>query len=188
MEVIDNLTVEIRFKDSLFTNILTALGEPILPKKYYTQFEPAQINQSTGLLVGSGPFMMERVPSSAQDLSSQWTPGQDIVLVRNPNWWYGRAPLERQRFRVIKDDLARLVAFQNNEASLVLPTSPQFNTVLRDNPEFEKNNYALKWVNMRSGYSFIAWQCGPRGETGRKTPFQDVRVRRAMTLLLDREK
>ena len=188
VEVIDNLTVEIRFKDSLFTNILTALGQPILPKKYYAQFEPAQINQSTGLLVGSGPFMMERVPSSAQDLSGQWTPGQDIVLVRNPNWWYGRAPLERQRFRVIKDDLARLVAFQNNEASLVLPTAPQFNTVLRDNPEFEKTNYALKWVNMRSGYSFIAWQCGPRGETGRKTPFQDVRVRRAMTLLLDREK
>lgn len=186
--VIDPLTVEIRFKDSLFTNILNALGEPILPKHYYEQFEPAQVNQSTGLLMGSGPFMMERMPTNSQDLASQWTPGNDIVLVRNPNWWYGRAPLERQRFRVIKDDLARLVAFQNNEASLVLPTSPQFNTVLRTNADFEKTNYALKWVNMRSVYSFIAWQCGPRGETGRLTPFQDVRVRRAMTMLLDREK
>ncbi len=186
--VVDNLTVEIRFKDSLFTNILNALGQSILPKHYYEQFEPAQVNQSTGLLMGSGPFMMERIPKDSQDLASQWTPGNDIVLVRNPNWWYGRAPLDRQRFRVIKDDLARLVAFQNNEASLVMPSSPQFNTVLRTNADFEKSNYALKWVNMRSGYSFIAWQCGPRGETGRLTPFQDVRVRRAMTMLLDREK
>ena len=186
--VVDNLTVEIRFKDALFTNIINALGQSILPKHYYEQFEPAQVNQSTGLLMGSGPFMMERIPKDSQDLASQWTPGNDIVLVRNPNWWYGRAPLDRQRFRVIKDELARLVAFQNNEASLVLPTSPQFNTVLRTNADFEKSNYALKWVNMRSGYSIIAWQCGPRGETGRLTPFQDVRVRRAMTMLLDREK
>ena len=188
VKVIDPLTVEFHFKDSLFTNILAAMGNPIIPKHFYSQFEPAQINQSTGLLMGSGPFMMERLPAGAQDLASQWTPGTDIVIVRNPNWWSGRTPLDQQRFRTIKDDLARLVAFRNNEASMVLPTSPQFNTVLRDEPEFEKSNYALKWVNMRSGYSFIAWQCGPRGETGRLTPFQDARVRQAMTLLLDREK
>lgn len=188
VDVVDPQTIEFRFKDALFTNILIALGEPILSKAYYSQFEPSQINQSTGLLMGSGPYMMERIPAGAQDLASQWTPGNDTVLVRNPNWWYGRAPIERHRFRVIKDDLARLVAYRNNEASMVLPTSPQFNTVLREEAEFERTNYALKWVNMRSGYSFIAWQAGPRGETGRLTPFHDVRVRRAMTLLLDREK
>jgi len=39
---------------------------------------------------------------------------------------------------------------------------------------------------MRSGYSFIAWQCGKRkGE--RLTPFHDKRVRQAMTMLLNRE-
>ncbi len=188
VKVIDPATVEFHFKDSLFTNILAAMGNPVLSKGYYSQFEPAQINQSTGLLMGSGPFMMERIPAGAQDLASQWTPGTDILIVRNPNWWVGRAALDQQRFRTIKDDLARLVAFRNNEASMVLPTSPQFNSVLRDEPEFEKSNYALKWVNMRSGYSFIAWQCGPRGETGRLTPFSDMRVRQAMTLLLDREK
>ncbi|MSR28570.1 MAG: hypothetical protein EXS03_03210 [Phycisphaerales bacterium] len=188
VEVIDDLTVEFKFKDALFTNILIALGEPILPKRYYAQFEAAQINQGTGLLMGSGPYMLEQRVATPADLAAQWTPGQDVVLVRNSNWWVGRAPLERQRFRIIKDDLARLVAYDNNEASMVLPTSPQFNALLRDRADFEKTNYALKWVNMRSGYSFIAWQCGPRGETGRMTPFVDVRVRKAMTLLLDREK
>ncbi len=188
VEVIDERSVEFRFKDALFSNILIALGEPILSKKYYAQFEAAQVNQSTGLLMGSGPFMMAQTPKSVSELSTQWTPGNDVVLVRNPNWWIGRAPLDGQRFRVIKDDLARLVAYDNNEASMVLPTSPQYNALLRDRHDFEKTNYALKWINMRSGYSFIAWQCGPRGETGRLTPFQDGRVRRAMTLLLDREK
>ncbi len=188
VKVIEERTIEFGFKDALFSNILMALGEPILPKHYYAQFEPAQINQATGLLMGSGPFMMEQRAASPSELASQWTPGNDVVLVRNPNWWVGRAPIERQRFKVIKDDLARLVAYDNNEASMVLPTSPQFNALLRDRADFEKTNYALKWVNMRSGYSFIAWQCGPRGETGKLTPFSDVRVRKAMTLLLDREK
>ncbi len=188
VDVIDQSTVEFRFKDALFSNILMALGNPIIPKKYFSQFEPAQINQSTGLLMGSGPFMLERLPAGTQDLATQWTPGNDLVLVRNPNWWCGRVPLEKHRFQVIKDDLARLVAYRNNQASMVLPTSPQFNSILRDEPDFEKTTYALKWVNMRSGYSFIAWQCGPRGETGRTPPFSDVRVRRAMGLLLDREK
>lgn len=188
VKVVDAASIEFGFKDALFTNILIALGEPILPKHYYAQFEAAQINQSTGLLMGSGPYMMEQRAANPSELASQWTPGNDVVLVRNPNWWIGRAPIERHRFKVIKDDLARLVAYDNNEASMVLPTSPQFNALLRDRADFEKTNYALKWVNMRSGYSFIAWQCGPRGETGRLTPFQDVRVRKAMTLLLDREK
>ena len=188
VDVIDASTVEFRFKDALFSNILMAMGNPILSKRYYSQFEPAQINQSTGILFGSGPFMMQRLPASVQELSTQWTPGGDVVLVRNPNWWCGQAPLDRYRFQVIKDELARLVAYRNNQASMVLPTSPQFNTILRDEPDFEKSTYALKWINMRSGYSFIAWQCGPRGESGRKTPFADARVRRAMTLLLDRDK
>ena len=40
---------------------------------------------------------------------------------------------------------------------------------------------------MRCGYSFIAWQCGPRAGKS-LTPFAYKRVRRAMTMLLDREK
>ena len=42
---------------------------------------------------------------------------------------------------------------------------------------------------MRSGYSFIGWQCGNRNNVeGELTPFHDARVRRAMTMILDRPK
>jgi peptide/nickel transport system substrate-binding protein len=69
---------------------------------------------------------------------------------------------------------------------MMLPTSPQFNKLMKDEPQFEKSSYMLKWTNMRCGYSFIAWQCGPRN--GKATPFADKRVRKAMTMLLDRER
>jgi len=186
--VIDDRTVEFAFKKALFTNAQSAMGNPILPKHYFSQFEPGQINQGTGLLMGSGPFRLAQIPEGPSDLGSQWAPPADIALVRNERWWRGRAPLAAYRFKVITNELARLVEYRNGLASMILPTAPQFNEVLRTDKSFEESNYALKWVNMRSGYSFIAWQTGPRGETGRVPPFHDKRVRQAMTLLLDREK
>ena len=136
--------------------------------------------------MGSGQFRMERLPAGPDQLDVQWTPGQDIVLVRNEQYWAEKPSLDRLRFRTVKDDLARLVAYRNGEGSMMFPTSPQFNKVLREEPDFEKTSYALKWTNMRCGYTFIAWQCGPRN--GKLTPFTDKRVRRAMTHLLDRER
>jgi len=187
VKVVDGLTVDFMFKEAFFTNILIALGNPILPKHYYGKFEPSQINQGTGVTMGSGPFRLAKLPSGPEDLVNQWTPGQDVVLVRNEQYWAEKPSLERLRFKSIKDDLGRLVAYRNGEGSMMLPTSPQFNKVLKEEPEFEKSNYALKWTNMRCGYSFIAWQCGPRAGKG-LTPFVDKRVRRAMTMLLDRER
>ena len=187
VQVVDGLTVDFIFKEAFFTNILIALGDPILPKHYYAKFEPSQINQGTGMTMGSGPFRLSKLPSGPEELSNQWTPGEDVVLVRNEQYWAEKPALERLRFKSIKDDLGRLVAYRNGEGSMMLPTSPQFNKVSKEEPEFEKSNYALKWTNMRCGYSFIAWQCGPR--SGKNlTPFADKRVRRAMTMLLDRER
>ena len=187
VKVVDGLTVDFIFKEAFFTNILIALGDPILPKQYYAKFEPSQINQGTGMTMGSGPFRLSKLPSGPEDLSNQWTPGEDVVLVRNEQYWAEKPALERLRFKSIKDDLGRLVAYRNGEGSMMLPTSPQYNKVLKEEPEFEKSNYALKWTNMRCGYSFIAWQCGPR--SGKNlTPFADKRVRQAMTMLLDRER
>jgi peptide/nickel transport system substrate-binding protein len=187
VKVIDDQTVEFTFKEPLFTNAIIALGTAILPKAYYTRFEDKQINQATGLMMGSGPFRFERLPAGSDDLDVQWTPGQDVVLVRNEGYWAEKPSLAGMRFKSIKDDLGRLVAYRNGEGSMMLPTAPQYNVVLKEEKDFEETNYALKWVNMRCGYSFIAWQCGPRA--GKElTPFADKRVRRAMTHLLDRER
>jgi peptide/nickel transport system substrate-binding protein len=187
VKVIDEQTVEFVFKDALFTNVLTAFGNPILPKHYFAKFEPSQINQATGLIMGSGPFRIANLPQGPDNLDVQWTPGQDVELERNESYWAEKPALDKLRFRTIKDELARLVAFRNDEGSMILPTSVQFNKVLKDEPDFVKTNYALKWVNMRCGYGFIGWQVGLRtGKTA--TPFSDKRVRRAMTMLLDRER
>ena len=181
--VIDDHTVEFEFNKSLFTNLSYTLGCYVLPKHFYSQFEPSQINQSTGLVMGSGRFRFENL-----DPDDQWTPGTDIVIVRNQRYWAGSpAPLSSLRFKVISNSLASLVAYRNGEGDMLTPSSPQY-AELKNDQSFLDDNVIHNWLNMRSGYSFIGWQCGPRGgEGGKLTPFHDERVRRGMTQILDRE-
>jgi len=180
VRVLGERVVEFTFKEAVYTNVSATLLLYVLPKHFYSQFEANAINNSTGLLMGSGMYRM-----STLDRDRQWTPATDLILVRNEQYWGTRPLLRNLRFRTINDDLSRLVAYRAGEGDMILPTSPQFRLVPQQDPTFLEWTKALEWYNIRSGYSFIAWQCGPRN--GRLTPFADARVRRAMVHLLDRE-
>ena len=184
VEVLSDHALEITFNKALFSNLSGALGNYILPKHYYSQFEESTINQSTGLLMGSGRFKME-----SNDPDNQWSPGSDVVIVRNERYWgKEKAPLDSLRFKVITESVAALVGFRNGDGDMLTPSSSQYSE-LRSNSDFLTDNAIYKWVNMRSGNGFIGWQCGRRGgpPDGQWTPFHDKRVRRAMTMTLDRE-
>lgn len=178
--VISERVAEFAFKEAGAFNLDAALQLYVLPKHFYEGFTTTQINQSTGLILGSGPFKLADL-----DVNDQWSPGEDIVLVRNEQYWGPKPAVQTLRYRSMDSDLSRLVTFTNNEADMILPTSTQF-VEQTQQAGWSARAHSLKWTNMRSGYSFIAWQCGPRN--GRLTPFSDVRVRTAMTLLLDRER
>ena len=179
VEVISDKVVEFTFKEPRFTNLDAALLMHVLPKHIYSQYTPTQINESTSLLVGSGPFKMENV-----DIASQWKPGEPIRLVRNEAYWGRKPALAGVTFTVVQDTLARLTAFTNGQGSMMRATPKQYEAMIQDEQFLEKYD-AKMWFNIQGGYSFIGWQCGPRN--GRLTPFHDKRVRRAMTHLIDRE-
>lgn len=180
VKVVSERVVEFEFVEPDAYNQQSALGFYILPKHFYSKFTPTQINQATALTMGSGPYKMENL-----NPEDQWTPGQEIVLVRNEQYWGAKPALEKLRFDVIQEDVAKLTSFTNGESDMITPSAPQFVEKTEDS-EWEVDAYSLKWVNMRSSYSFIGWQCGPRN--GKLTPFHDKRVRLAMTMNLDRQR
>lgn len=180
IEVVSERVLEVHFKEAMFDNLDTALTLWPLPRHFYGQISPAEINKGTGLLMGSGPYRLARL-----DVDDQWTPGQPVVLVRNEQYWGTPPPLDGFRFLAINDELPRLTAYRNREGDMITPSAPQFATAVAD-PAWTAENQCLNWVNMRSGNAFIAWNCGERN--GKLTPFHDRRVRLAMTHLLDRER
>lgn len=175
--------VEFTFKSPRFDNLNQAFGFKILPKHVYEPWieSPTRYNQSTALTVGSGPFRFATV-----SLDSQWTPPADIRLVRNEQYWGPRPPLDVYRISVIPDYTTKLIAFTSGRGDMMRPNSQQFADQRSDQDFLEKFDPRI-WYNMRGGYSFIAWQAGPRNGD-KLTPFHDKRVRKAMTMMIDRER
>jgi len=183
IEVISDKVIEFTFKEPRFDNLSQAFGFGILPKHIYAPWieSPAAFNRSTGLMVGSGPFKLERV-----SMDDQWSPPDNVVIVRNDLYWSDRPAVDSIRYKSISDALARLTDYTNGGGDMMRPNSIQYDAKKTDD-SFAERHDLRRWYNMQGGYSFIGWQCGPRN--GEKlTPFHDVRVRRAMTMIIDRDR
>ena len=179
VEVISDKVVEFHFKEVYFANVDSALTLFVLPKHFYSKLQPSQINQGTGLLMGSGPFKLENL-----NVSKQWAPPDHVMLVRNEQYWGPRPALDRIRYKAITDEQSRLTDYKNGQSDMITPSAPQYVSNQQDEA-FRAQNQCLAWVNMRSGRAGIIWNCGPR--LGVLTPFHDTRVRIAMTHLINRE-
>jgi len=180
---ISEKVVEFTFEEALFSNLSQAMNNYVLPEHFYSQFTARQLNEATDLLLGSGPFR-----TRAASVDNQWTPGSgDYVIVRNESYWGFRKPvLAEMRFKVITDSVASLVSYRNGDSDMMRPSSEQFVNMQETVSDWNERHASKQWVNVRSGYSFVAWQTGPRN--GEKlTPFHDRRVRLAMTHLMDRQ-
>ncbi|MEQ9616965.1 MAG: ABC transporter substrate-binding protein [Phycisphaerales bacterium] len=174
-------SVEFTFREPMFNNLTLALRFPILPAHVYERYTPEQLNSSTALAFGSGPYRVA---------DTSWSPGSasDLVLERNENYWASPPAFEQVRFPVITDSAARYTAYKDGAINMYRPSPAQFAELMNAIPihAVEVKPFGLEWQVYSSGYTYIAWRCGERN--GSLTPFADARVRRAMTLLLDRDR
>lgn len=174
-EIIDDLTIRFETREPHFEALGMAGGRPILPKHFYEKFTPEELNKSTGLLMGSGPY---RMPTA-----EGWKPGDPIELVRNERFWGPAPAFDRLVWKVINEDVARLTQYRNGEIDLFTATPEQYEELLNDPAVVERSkNYDYNTVP--SGYAFIAWN---QRRDGKPTIFADKRVRQAMTYLTDRQ-
>jgi peptide/nickel transport system substrate-binding protein len=114
--------------------------------------------------VGNGPFRFLRR-----------TPGQELVFEANPDFpeALGSRPyLDRIVFRVAPDPTARLTELLTGRSDLVMLSAEQVRTV--------RNASGVRLVELpSSAWTQIVWNT-------RKPPLDDARVRRALSLALDR--
>jgi peptide/nickel transport system substrate-binding protein len=181
-EKIDDHTVKFTFKEPYFLNFTQITTISILPRHFYEKYSPTQFNEHVGLLMGSGPYMVQEGPDG-------WTPGNGVTLVRNPRYWGEPAPLDRIVFREIEEETAMAVSFRNQETDLIRCPPELFDKLSKDAEvmDFAKD---IKHASPYKGYIYVAWnQVRSRsGQQPQSTFFSDKRVRQAMTMLLDRNR
>jgi peptide/nickel transport system substrate-binding protein len=178
VEAVDEHTVVFRFAEPYFNALSLAGGLPVLAEHYYGRFreDPEAFNNSRSRLFGSGPY---RFPAAGE-----WTPDSGRVeLERNPRYWGPvEPPFRRLVWEVIENDSARLTTYRNGDIDLYQARPREFEDLLKD-PALMERSESRAYMSPTAGYSYIAWN--QREEAG--TPFDDPRVRRAMTFLTDRD-
>ncbi len=117
--------------------------------------------------VGSGRYKLER-----------WATGDEIVLVRNPNYFGDKAHIERLVFKYTPDTTVRVQMLKRGDLDVVERVPPEAWRKLADEPDIEARFYRLRHVP--SSVQWVGWNQD-------RAYFRDKRVRRALTMLLDRQ-
>ncbi|MDQ4069788.1 MAG: ABC transporter substrate-binding protein [Actinomycetota bacterium] len=115
----------------------------------------------------TGPFKVER-----------YTPGQELVVVKNPNYWGTPARLDRITFRFYPDDTTRALALRNNEVDLITDIPLNILSSVEAQPDVKIARAPVGFVNM----FYIA----RRTASGEPKLLSDPVLRRAVAHSIDR--
>jgi 4-phytase/acid phosphatase/peptide/nickel transport system substrate-binding protein len=117
--------------------------------------------------VGTGPYILK-----------SWTAGDRMVLERNPDYWNkGRPYLDRLVLKPLPDAQSRFASLQSGEADLIWDDESDADNIQKaqTDPKMTVHTY------VGSGAQVYAFNT-------KVAPFDDVRVRQALVMGLDRKK
>jgi peptide/nickel transport system substrate-binding protein len=161
--------VEVKLKQPFgaFPGVTIGYGGLIVSKKAHMEMGNNKYARNP---IGTGPFMLE-----------SWTPGAEVVLTRNPQYWQrGRPYLDKLVYRVIPDSQVRLLSLQKGEVDLV------FKPDVKSAQEVKKDPSIVHTSTPGWNWDFQQFNLMP-DKTPPDFPTRNKLVRQAMSYAIDRE-
>jgi peptide/nickel transport system substrate-binding protein len=159
VQVVDPLTVKIRLKKYESTFLFNmARGDAVIVSREGTDRLKSQP-------VGTGPFKM-----------ADWKRGDSIVMARNPDYYIKGIPyLDKVVFKFIPDPSSQLAALKAGDVDVIAyDLAPENVAALEKDPRFKVlKGHTTTDVILAMNHS--------------KKPFNDPKVRQAITLSIDRK-
>lgn len=113
--------------------------------------------------MGTGPFVW-----------GEWKRGSELKLVQNPDYWDGAPSLDSVTWKVVGDDNARTLQLQGGQADI--NQSPPFSTI--EQLKGQEGVQVELFPSTKTDYIMMNQNVAP---------YNDVRVRRAISYAIDRE-
>ncbi len=166
VEKIDERTVRFTYARPYFMALEFCGSIPIIPKHLFEAGGDFNVHPQGRAPIGNGPYRFVT-----------WETGKRIVLERNESYWGKRPAIRRLDFQVIAEDTVALQLLKKGELDYAGLRPIQW--VRQTNSEKFNQDFA-KYQFYSPSYSFISWNM-------RRPYFTDRRVRRALTMLINRQ-
>jgi len=170
IEKIDDRTARFTYKRPYFLALEFCGTIPIIPKHLFDNGEEFNSHSQNRKPIGTGPYRF-----------GSWETGKRIMIERNEDYWgrsINRMPrIKKINFEIISEDTVALQILKKGGLDFAGLRPIQW---VRQTNSKKFNDHFKKYQFYTPGYSFIAWNM-------RRPYFSDRRVRRAMTMLVNRE-
>lgn len=171
VKVVDEYTVQL-VTEYAFSPLLAHLAHSavsmISAEAIKLDYEKLKAGEKAGAYlaqnpVGTGVFKLE-----------SWNPGQEVKLVANADYWGDKAKVERVTFKVVSEEGTRIAELETGYAHIIDPVSPSSISRVESTDGMSLNRQASLSL------SYI-------GFNNNKEPFNDVRVRQALSMAINKD-
>ena len=178
VEIVDPLTLRIRTTEPT-PLLMQQIGLVyVLPAKLGPDVGNEDFNSGRAT-IGTGPYRFV-----------SWTPNDRAVLAANPTWWGGRADFEQVTLRFIPNGAARVAALLSGQVDLIDAVSPTDAVELARKPDitlFSSASNRIIYLALDAARESSPFVTDGAGKPLARNPLQDVRVRQAMSAMVNRD-
>ena len=178
VEIVDDYTVRLKTKNAfpLMPDFMSVLY--IVSKK---SGEGATTNDynSGKAMVGTGPYKFV-----------EWVKGDRIVYTKNPGYWGPKPEWDKVTVKPLTNTTARVAALLAGDVDFIEFPSTTDMAALKKNPKItlaQIGSNRLIYLHLDSDRDKSPFVTDAAGKPMGKNPFKDVRVRRALSLAIDRK-
>ena len=158
--------VRFTFKRPYFKALEICSGLSIIPKHIFDNGEDFNSHSANRHPVGTGPYKFD-----------EWKTGRFVEISRNDDYWGEKPDIRGIVYKIVPNSIVAFQLLKKGAIDLGLLRAVQWARQTEGkafNEKFEKYRYYMP------NYTFIGWNM-------RKPYFDDKRVRRAMTMLVNRK-
>lgn len=180
--------IEAKKVDDYTVDIVTAKPVPTVPQRAeLIQILPAKIAETAATAdfangkvdIGFGPYRVVSFKS-----------GDSLVLARNPLFFGPKPRWDKVTYRFISDDGARVAALLGKDVDLINAVPPALLGRLKSDPSVNVvtgPSSRMMFLAVDDGRAQTPFITGPDNQPLAKNPLQDLRVRQALSLAIDRK-